>query len=443
MLMNLSLKQKIFLGYISMILLTLVVGAYAIWSLQEVNRVTKTITSNDLAAGEKLTKLYDSIQAHDLYEKRFLTLRQIEAENLFQNKSREFNSLLREIGQTAPSLKNNLENIASAHNNYTAVFSKEASLIKAGLFKDAEAVSQGNLKTYFNKIQASLKDTDIKIKDLQNEHINRSNSLSEKALMITIILSIASVVFGILFASLITTHLTNAVERLKQAADSIRSGNFDNMPEIKGADELADLAISFKEMSVRLKELEAMNLDANPLTKLPGNLAIEKELLTRLNETMKFSFCLIDLDNFKAYSDRYGYSKGSDLLKWLGDTLLKIRNDYGAPEDFLGHIGGDDFVLICTPERVQKLCSKIIEEFDKGIVEHYDPGDLEKGFIISVDRNDKPAIFGIMTVSIAVVNTDRTLIREPKEIAQKIAELKQYAKTFAKSLYIMDRRRIR
>jgi GGDEF domain-containing protein len=231
--------------------------------------------------------------------------------------------------------------------------------------------------------------------------------------------------------------------KLKEATDSIRSGDFDILPEIKGADELSDLAISFKEMSVRLKELGEINLDANPLTKLPGNLAIEKELLTRLNETQKFSFCLVDLDNFKAFNDRYGYARGSDVIKWIGNVLSEIKKDLGTPEDFLGHIGGDDFVLICSPERVNELCSKIVEEFDKGIVDFYDPEDLKKGFIISVDRNDKPAIFGIMTVSIAVVNTDRTLIREPKEVALKVTELKQYAKTFAKSLYIMDRRRTR
>jgi GGDEF domain-containing protein len=123
--------------------------------------------------------------------------------------------------------------------------------------------------------------------------------------------------------------------------------------------------------------------------------------------------------------------------------LTAIKKEYGAPDDFLGHIGGDDFVIICLPDRIQKICTQIIEEFDKGIIAHYDPEDAKKGFIISIDRNDKPAMFGIMTVSLAVVNTDRTLVRDPMEISQKVAELKQYAKSFAKSIYIMDRRRLR
>jgi len=441
--MNLTLRQKIFLGYIVMISFTLIVGAYAILSLKDLNTLTTDIIYNDVISGEKLIKLTDCIQAQDLYEKRFLAFQQAEAETSFWNRSREFKSLLSEIGRAETFLKGNMEDINTYHDNYNLQFSRESSLVKAGNLKEAGNIASSALKTHYDKILLAIKDIDLKIKGRLNYHINRSNSLSEKALMITIILSAVTFVFGILFASLITNHLTTAIERLKAATKSIRSGDFDNLPEIKGADELADLAISFKEMSVRLKELEAMNVDANPLTKLPGNLAIEKELLTRLNETQKFSFCLVDLDNFKAFNDRYGYARGSDVIKWMGELLSKIKKEQGTSEDFLGHIGGDDFVIICDPERVHTICNKIIEEFDQGISGYYDPEDVKKGFIVSIDRNDNPAIFGIMTLSIAVVNTDRTLIMEPKEVALKVAELKQYAKSFSKSIYIMDRRRTR
>lgn len=441
--MSLTLRQQIFLGYLVMVLFTLIVGAYAIWGLQELNQITSDVIFSDLKVGEKIIKLNDSALAQDLYEKRFLTLQQADAENLFWNRSREFKSLLSEIAATESSLKNSIDNINTLHDSYTQVVTKEISLVKSGKRGEAEEISAVSLKSGFNKILQQIRDIDIQIKAQQNKHIGKAGSLGEKALMITIILSTGSFVFGILFASLLTSHLTTAITRLKAATHSIRSGNFDNLPEIKGADELADLAISFKEMSARLKELEVTNLDANPLTKLPGNLAIEKELLTRLNDSEKFSFCLVDLDNFKAFNDRYGYARGSDIIKWLGEALSRIKKEFGSPDDFLGHIGGDDFVIICSPEIVHNICDKIIDAFDKGIVEFYDPEDLKKGFIVSVDRNDNPAIFGIMTVSIAVVNTDRTLIREPKEVALKVTELKQYAKTFAKSLYIMDRRRSR
>ncbi|MDA8084098.1 MAG: diguanylate cyclase [Nitrospiraceae bacterium] len=439
--MNLTLRKQIFLSYIVMILFSMCVGGYAIWSLTELTTLTSDIILNDMSTAEKLTKLQDSILAQDLYEKRYLTLRQSEAENQFWSRSRDFKSLLTEVSSLAPALRPNIANIAAYHDTYTRFFAEEVAHVNAGRQGDAAAVSAGPLKRNFDQVLFLIKDVELKTREGQSHHISRSNSLGERSLVITITLSVVTVVFGILFAYLITNHLTTAIDRLKAATHSIRSGDFDNLPEIHGADELADLAISFKEMSARLKELEEMNLDANPLTKLPGNLAIEKELLTRLNETQKFSFCLIDLDNFKGFNDRYGYARGSDVIKWLGDTLLGIKKELGTPEDFLGHIGGDDFVIICSPERVQAVCNRIIEEFDHGITGFYDPEDVKKGFIVSIDRNDKPAIFGIMTVSIAVVNTDRTLIREPKEVALKVTELKQYAKTFAKSLCIMDRRR--
>ncbi len=424
-----------------MISFTIIVGLYATWSLNTLNKITTTVIYDDVAAQEKLAKLNDNILAQDLYEKRYLVFKDINADDIFRNRSSEFKSQIAEIKKIYPSFQNLLNDISVSHEGYNELFKKETYLIKNNNVREAENLSSTELKNNLDKILSLLKELEIKLKAQQTQHISKSNILGERAFIITITLNIVSILFGALFAYLITNNLSASIETLKDATYSIKSGNFDTMPEIKGADELADLAISFKEMSARLKELEATNLDANPLTKLPGNLAIEKELLTRLNENENFSFCLIDLDNFKAFSDRYGFAKGSDVLKWVGDILLEIVKTAGTDEDFLGHIGGDDFVIICAPERMESICKMIIDKFDKGIVKHYEPEDLERGYIVSIDRKDKPAIFPIMTISVAVVNTDRTVIRDPKDVAEKVAELKQYAKTFAKSLYVVDRRR--
>jgi diguanylate cyclase (GGDEF)-like protein len=441
--MSLTIRQKIFLGYAVMVLLTVIVGLYATWSLNALNKLTTTVIYDSVIAQEKLAKLHDNVLAQDLYEKRYLLFQDVNAGDIFWNRSSEFKSLAAEIEKIYPSFSDILNDISVSHRSYNDLFRKEASLIKRNNLKEAETLSSNDLKNSLNKTLALIKELEIRLKDEQTRHISKSNVLGERALIITISLNIVSILFGLMFAYLITNNLTSSLEKLKDATYSIKSGDFDSLPEIKGADELADLAISFKEMSARLKELEAVNLDANPLTKLPGNLAIEKELLTRLNENENFSFCLIDLDNFKAFSDRYGFAKGSELLKWLGDTLSDIMKTPGTAGDFLGHIGGDDFVIMCAPERMESICKMIIDRFDKGIVNHYEPEDLEKGYIVSIDRKDKPAIFSIMTISIAVVNTDRTVIREPKEVAEKVTELKQYAKTFPKSIYVVDRRRAR
>ncbi len=440
---SLTLRQKIFLGYALMISFTIIVGVYAIWNLRTLNRITTTIIYDDLAALEKIKRINDSILAQDLYEKRYLAFQDVNSEEAFWNRSSEFQSMITEIEKIYPIFVTIFEKISTSHEDYNKLFKKEVALIKKNNIEDAKNISSSELRNSMINILSMLRTLEIKLKGQQTFHINKSSILSERALTVTISLSILSIMFGILFAYLITNNLTSFIEKLKDATYSIQSGDFDSPLDIKGADELADLAISFKEMSVRLKELEAIHLDANPLTKLPGNLAIEKELLTRLNEQENFSFCLIDLDNFKAYNDRYSYARGSELIKWLGEELQEILKTAGSEEDFLGHIGGDDFVFICAPERTEKLCNMIIENFDKGVGKYYDTEDLERGYIISLDREDKPAIFPILTISIAVVNTDRTVVREPREVAEKVAELKQYAKTFPRSIFVVDRRRAR
>lgn len=440
---SLTLRQKIFLGYAVMILFIIIVGVYATWNLNALNKITETLIFEDITAIEQLKKLNDNIQAQDLYEKRFLSFQDMNSEDAFWDRSNESKSLIAEIEKNYPSFSETVDDLSATHESYDESFKKEVQFLKKNRVQEARNLSFSEMRSQFSKILSLLKTIEIKLRNQQRAHINESSMLSERALIVTISLNILSIFFGILFAYIITNNLTSFIEKFKDATYSIQSGDFDSQLDIKGADELADLAISFKEMSTRLKELEAVHLDANPLTKLPGNLAIEKELLTRLNEQENFSFCLIDLDNFKAFNDRYSFARGSDLIYWLGNDLQEILKTLGSEEDFLGHIGGDDFVLICAPERTEKLCNMIIDHFDKGVGKFYDTEDLERGYIVSIDREDKPAIFPILTVSIAVVNTDRTVVREPKEVAEKVAELKQYAKTFPKSIFVVDRRRTR
>ncbi len=440
---SLTLRQKIFLGYAVMILFIIIVGVYATWNLNTLNKITETVIYEDITALEQLKKLNDNIQAQDLYEKRYLTFQDMKSEDAFWERSNESKSLITQIGKNFPSFLKIVNNLSATHESYNETFKKEVEFLKRNEAQEAKNLSSSEMRNHFINILSLLKTMEIKLRDQQRQHINESSMLSEKALIVTISLNILSIFFGILFAYIITNNLTSFIEKLKDATYSIQSGDFDSPLDIKGADELADLAISFKEMSARLKELEAVHLDANPLTKLPGNLAIEKELLTRLNEQENFSFCLIDLDNFKAFNDRYSFARGSDLIYWLGNDLQEIIKTLGSEEDFLGHIGGDDFVLICAPERTEPLCNMIIDHFDKGVGKFYDTEDLERGYIVSLDREDKPAIFPILTISIAVVNTDRTVVREPKEVAEKVAELKQYAKTFPRSIFVVDRRRTR
>ncbi|HYQ48698.1 MAG TPA: hypothetical protein VEP69_06495, partial [Thermodesulfovibrionales bacterium] len=195
--MSFTLRQKIFLGYIVMISFTLLVGFYAIFSLKELNTITQNAVFNSIATSGRLTKLNDSMLAQDLYEKRFLMLKQRDAENLFWARSKEFREILAEISKTETYIGPVISSLLSLHDRYNADFTREEQLVKENKVREAEEVSAGDMKIAFEKILLGLRDVDQQLKSQQNKFISESNSLSERSLLITIILSATSFAFGL------------------------------------------------------------------------------------------------------------------------------------------------------------------------------------------------------------------------------------------------------
>jgi diguanylate cyclase (GGDEF)-like protein len=120
-------------------------------------------------------------------------------------------------------------------------------------------------------------------------------------------------------------------------------------------------------MTRMLRRLEEMYLDASPLTRLPGSIAMENVLKKRIESGNPLAFCYIDMDNFKAFNDKYGYARGNEVIVATSRIIEKSAAETGAPDDFVGHIGGDDFVLITTPGHFKKSCSDILRIFDETI----------------------------------------------------------------------------
>ena len=178
------------------------------------------------------------------------------------------------------------------------------------------------------------------------------------------------------------------------------------------------------------------NRNANPLTGLEGNLRIENEICKRIACGEKFSVLYFDLDNFKAYNDVYGFAKGDMVIKLTSVIITDIFAEYGSPDDFVGHIGGDDFIAISKPELVDDICKGIVDEFDTNIRGFYSEEDLEAGFIEAADRNGNMARFPIMTISIAVVSSDHCDSSSHFELARIAAELMHKVKTIQSSAYL-------
>ena len=185
----------------------------------------------------------------------------------------------------------------------------------------------------------------------------------------------------------------------------------------------------------------AQELEANPLTKLPGNVSIEKEIEMRLAAKKPLAVCYCDLDRFKAFNDHYGFERGDQAIKLTAQVLLEAVQRSGNLGDFVGHIGGDDFVVVTTPDRADAVCQAIIQQFDARIPKLYDEPDRIRHHLVHADRKGDLVMVGVMTISIAVVTNAKRTLTHLGQIAQIGAELKAYAKRFEKSLYVKDQRK--
>ena len=210
-----------------------------------------------------------------------------------------------------------------------------------------------------------------------------------------------------------------------------------------GADDYMVKPFDPIELLARVKMIlrrTARTLDANPLTKLPGNVSILEELQARLDKGQPMAVCYVDLDQFKAFNDTYGFERGDELIKAAARILLATLQELGTRGDFLGHIGGDDFVLVTQPSVVDWICRKIVTEFKKTAPDFYNETDRKRGYIQAVDRDGKPRQFPLMTISIAVVTNEQRPLKRVAEIAQIGAELKEWVKKQEKTRWVKDRR---
>jgi len=184
----------------------------------------------------------------------------------------------------------------------------------------------------------------------------------------------------------------------------------------------------------------ASDISANPLTKLPGNVPLAEALEKCLSRGRLFAVLYLDLSNFKAFNDKYSYLRGDKVLRITAQIILQVVKQKGNPDDFIGHIGGDDFIVITSPDKVDALCRGIIKDFDQEIPDLYDEEDRKRKYIITKDRLNKTTKFPLMTISIGVVTNKARKFASPAEISDVGAELKKYAKLKKGSSYVVDKR---
>ena len=192
---------------------------------------------------------------------------------------------------------------------------------------------------------------------------------------------------------------------------------------------------------MNIMKLLNRNRMVSPLTGLPGNVQIQAEMKKRLTNKEKYAMMYIDLDNFKAYNDTYGFSNGDEIIKFTARLISKyvMKND----ENFVGHIGGDDFVAIVEDEDYEKICQNIIAEFDKCIEKFFTKEDVERGYIEVENRKGIMEQFPLTTISVGVVEVTSERFKNTLEIGEAGAAVKHLAKTIFGSTYVIDRRKNR
>lgn len=212
-----------------------------------------------------------------------------------------------------------------------------------------------------------------------------------------------------------------------------------------GADDYMQKSLMEEELLLRVKLnlFRAARLqDVNPVSRLPGEAALLKELQKRIAAKSPSAVCRVDLYKFKEFNQRYGFKKGDEVIQYTAMLLRESLQYAGGPADFLAHAGGDNFFFIGSPLDTPVVVDRIINDFDKGIGLFYDEGDRKKGFILIKNRKGDILQVPLMRLHLGIATNENYLFTNPAQILQVANELKDFAqKTFEKSMYVKERRK--
>lgn len=211
-----------------------------------------------------------------------------------------------------------------------------------------------------------------------------------------------------------------------------------------GADDYITKPFNSRELISRIRNTLrriARNRQANPLTGLPGNIEIQREINSRISKEDPFAVIYVDLDNFKSFNDVYGFFMGDLAIKMTADIMMEVARLFGSGKDFVGHIGGDDYVLVTSYEKAEEVAKEFILQFDKSIRTLYTQDDLDRGFISTVNRKGDLDIFPLLSLSLAIVTNHHRSFENHLEVATVASELKKKLKQMEGSNFMIDRRK--
>ncbi len=431
--LRLSIAKKLLLGYLPLTLLALLVASFTLVSLTRLNRITDRIVRVDVPLVEAADQLVDHLLAQDSYGRRYLLLRDPALAEVFRQRGDGFRNGLGRFRDIRGADDAWAAGVEALHREYEG-------LLEAGFGQPGElpADAEASLRTKQGEILDAVRRESGDLLRARDRKTRQASEIGTQAFRVTAVLCLLGAAVAGSAAVVIAGGITGAVRKLRTATAEISEGRFDRVPHLDTGDELEDLARAFASMAARLQRMEQQCLDASPLTRLPGGEAIEEALRQRAEEGQPLAFCLLDLDSFKAYSDKYGYARGSEVIKEVARVLEAVVTERGRRQDFIGHIGGDDFVLLTVPERCRDLCAEVIRRFDQAVPRFYDPEDRAQGFIQSRSRQGEPGVFPLLSLSIAAVTDPEVVRKGPLAVGEAAARLKDCAKALPGSVLVVD-----
>lgn len=180
---------------------------------------------------------------------------------------------------------------------------------------------------------------------------------------------------------------------------------------------------------------------ANALTGLPANALTEERLAFQLVRKQPVGIAYLDIDGFRAFNLRYGFSRGDLLLRHVAGLILEALQFESCEDPFVGHMGADDFVVICGVDSIEKVAHDIANAFDTSIMDYYEDEDRERGFFVLRDRSGDQTEHGPLTVSIAVIKLEGYFPDSPISLTDVSHELLDYARSQPGSNVMVERRR--
>ena len=434
-----TVTRKVALGYGVIITFSLLALGYALFSLHNHNLRTNHLVGGQFRAFTLLGDIRQNLLGQENLEKQLVILRDPKLLGLLELRVTDLDKLLADV-KISP-LPDYFTSLPASVDQYTSKVQLLMEIFAVPDWDRAAAFATATTTPMRSQLLEELANLRARHQAFLDKALLELSLQSNKAYQLTLIITLIGILLSAPVALTVIASIHSSVKALQKATKDIAAGNFEVPIDIRSNDEFGQLARDFASMSHKLMELEQLHLDANPLTRLPGNLAIDRELEERIALKQPFAHLYIDLDNFKAYGDHYGYKVGSDAINLVGSLIQRVVEEHGSDDDMVGHIGGDDYVVLTDPHRAEELAKAIISTFDRHVPELYEQEDLKTGFIIGTDRHGIKRSFPLLTMSIAITLSENFDHPSLLTISHNCARMKVHLKQLKNSNYLIDRRK--